>query len=64
MNTKDTFLNTKEKVVTILVIFLIKMLKPWEYDHQFTQFWDELKSVMDESEIIVSGKDGDKKEMA
>lgn len=33
----------REKLVIILVVFVIRMLKPWTYDHQFTQFWDEVK---------------------
>jgi|GEM_PF-5768836 len=39
-------LTLREKIVLILVVFLIQMIKPWEYDHQFTKFWDELKALM------------------
>lgn len=40
------YLNLRERVVLILVIFLIQMIKPWEYSHQFTKFWDELKEII------------------
>lgn len=40
---EKTPVSTREKLVIILVVFLIKMLKPWEYDHQFTKFWEEIK---------------------
>ena len=36
-------ISIREKIVIILIIFIIKMIKPWEYDHQFTHFWEELK---------------------
>ena len=36
-------ITTREKLVVVLVVFLIKMLKPWEYDHQFKEFWSEIK---------------------
>ena len=37
-------ISRREKIVIILVLFLVKMIKPWEYDHQFTKFWDEIKA--------------------
>jgi len=40
----DKVLTKREKIVIILVIFLITMMKPWEYDHQFTEFFKEVKS--------------------
>ena len=36
-------LGVREKITIILVVFVIQMIKPWEYDHQFTKFWEELK---------------------
>jgi len=39
-------LSTREKVVVTLVVFLIQMIKPWQYDHQFKAFWEELKSII------------------
>ena len=36
-------ISLREKLVIILVVFLIQMLKPWEYSHQFTKFWEEIK---------------------
>ncbi len=41
---EQTTISRREKIVIILVVFLIKMIKPWEYDHQFTKFWDEIKA--------------------
>lgn len=41
-------LTRREKLVIILVIFLVQMLKPWEYSHQFTKFWEEIKETMNE----------------
>ena len=43
MNEKITI---KEKLVIILVIFLIKMIKPWQYDHQFDKFWSEINDAI------------------
>lgn len=40
-------INARERIVLILVIFLVKMLKPWEYDHQFTGFWAEIKLALE-----------------
>lgn len=40
---KENKITIREKIVIILVIFMIKMIKPFEYDHQFTHFWEEIK---------------------
>lgn len=42
---KENKLNIREKIVLVLVIFLIQMIKPWEYSHQFTKFWEEIKEL-------------------
>lgn len=39
-------ISARERIVIILVIFLIRMLKPWTYDHQFTEFFSEIKLSM------------------
>ncbi len=44
MEKETTPITAREKIVIILVVFLIKMLKPWQFDHQFTKFWEEIKS--------------------
>lgn len=36
-------ISKRHKIVITLVVFLIQMIEPWEYSHQFTKFWDELK---------------------
>lgn len=38
--------NLREKFVIIICTFLIKMAKPWEYDHQFKEFWNEVKDTL------------------
>lgn len=49
-------MNTKEKIVTLLILFLVRILKPWQYDHQFDGLLKEIKDVMDtEEEIITTG---------
>lgn len=44
LETAQSPLSIRERIIVTLVIFIIQMLKPWEYDHQFTKFWDEIKS--------------------
>ena len=38
--------NLREKFVIVICMFLIKMAKLWEYDHQFTKFWEEIKKTL------------------
>ncbi len=38
----------REKLVILLCVFIIQMVKPWEYDHQFSKFWEEIKGVINE----------------
>lgn len=38
--------NWREKFVITICVFLIQMIKPWQYDHQFKNFWDELKEII------------------
>lgn len=47
--TDMTPISSREKFVIIIALFLIKMVRPWEYDHQFTGFWDEVKKTIDDS---------------
>ena len=53
---EKTTLNFKEKMVLVLVIFLIKMIKPWQYDHQFDHFWADLKSLARGGDFIINEK--------
>lgn len=41
----QTPLSLREKLVIILVVFLCKVIRPWQYDHQFKEFWDEIKKL-------------------
>lgn len=40
---EEKIISIREKIVVTLVVFLIQMIKPWEYSHQFTKFWEDLK---------------------
>lgn len=42
----DKPIPVRMKLVTVLVIFLIKMIAPWEYGHQFREFWQEIKELL------------------
>ena len=48
MNDKKDPLNVREKIVLTIVIFLIQMIHPWEYSHQYKDFWEQLKKLRDE----------------
>lgn len=39
-------INIREKLVIILTLFLVKMIAPWEFDHQFKDFWEEVKATI------------------
>lgn len=41
-------LSIRERIILILVLFIIQMLKPWRYEHQFIKFWDEIKLTIKE----------------
>lgn len=43
--TKESSLTIREKIVLTLTIFLIQMLHPWEFSHQYDKFWQELKDL-------------------
>jgi hypothetical protein len=43
---KNSNLTIREKLVLHLVIFLIQMIHPWEYSHQYDKFWNELKELI------------------
>lgn len=36
----------REKITIRLVIFLIQLLKPFEYEHQFKEFFNEIKELV------------------
>lgn len=48
MAEKNSSLSIREKLVLTLVIFLIQMIHPWEYSHQYKDFWEQLKKLRDE----------------
>lgn len=39
-------LTIREKIVIRLVIFLIQMIKPFDYEHEFTAFFKDILSLM------------------
>jgi len=38
----------REKLVIVLCVFMIQMVKPWEYSHQFNKFWEEIKEIINQ----------------
>ena len=50
------YFTIRERMVITLTIFIIQMIKPWEYDHQFTKFWDEIKSLLSNNEPTTHGQ--------
>lgn len=41
-----TPLTIREKLACLLVLTLVKMIQPWEYEHQFTELLTEIKSLL------------------
>ena len=39
-------LTIREKIVIRLVIFLIQLLHPYEYEHQFKEYYKEIKELI------------------
>ena len=39
-------LKAREVLVVYLVLFLIQILKPWQYSHQQKEFFDEIKAII------------------
>ena len=39
-------LTIREELVVQLTIFLIQMIHPWEYSHQYDKFWGEIKELL------------------
>jgi hypothetical protein len=56
MEKEKTPLTIRERIVFVLVLFLIRMIKPWQYDHQFDNFWAELKNVANGGDFTVIKK--------
>lgn len=42
---KDSPLTIRERIALTLTVFVIQMVHPWEYSHQFSKFWEELKEL-------------------
>lgn len=40
-------LTIRERIALTVAIFIIQMVHPWEYSHQYKQFWEELKNLRD-----------------
>lgn len=45
---KEDGLTIRERIVLTLTVFIIQMVHPWEYSHQYKQFWEQLQKLMDE----------------
>lgn len=39
-------LTIREKIVLTLFVFIVQMLKPYSYDHEFEAYWQEIKDLM------------------
>lgn len=53
---KEKVLTVRERIVFILTMFLIQMIHPWEYSHEYTKYWNSLKN-----ELGVNEEDNKKK---
>ncbi len=49
-------LTVREKMVIALVLLLIKMLKPWEYDHMYTETFIDLKRIANGGDFAMPEK--------
>lgn len=38
--------SAREKLVIVLIMFIINLLKPWKYNHEQKQFFDEVYSLI------------------
>ncbi len=41
-------LTIKERLVVRLVMFLIKMIEPYEYEHQFKELYEDISTISNE----------------
>ncbi len=39
-------LTIREKIVIRFVLFVIQMIKPYEYEHQFEKYYAEMKELI------------------
>lgn len=56
---KEQPLTIRERLAFTLTIFLIQMIHPFEYSHQYKKFWEELKEIMHPPKIIHKEKTND-----
>lgn len=45
-NESQSELTIREKIVIRLVLFVIQMIKPYEYEHQFTRYYEEMRELL------------------
>lgn len=43
---QETPITTREKITIRLVLFLIQMIHPYEYEHQFKEYFSEMKELI------------------
>lgn len=36
----------KERLVVILILFIINLLKPWKYSHEQKEFFDDIYTIL------------------
>lgn len=42
----DKAISIREKITIRLVLFLIQMIHPYEYEHQFKEYFSEMKELI------------------
>lgn len=49
--TKDNVrpLSAREKLATLVLLMFLKILSPWEYEHQYSEFFDQIKQLLKEN---------------
>jgi hypothetical protein len=46
METEEKQLTIREKITLVLVLFLVKMLKPYKFDSDFKDTWEEVTKLV------------------
>ena len=52
---RDRPLSKRERIAIRLLLFIIALLAPWQYDHQFKSVLEDLKKELRELYVKISG---------
>lgn len=55
-NKIEKSITVRERLVILLTVFLIKLIKPWEYDHHFDEFWSQIKKISNGGDFHIEEK--------